>query len=189
MNCINLPFSKSQYDSVAVWLQAKVAKSSSWRVWLGSWRSSSTGVGRNGKPGSGSLDAAVAAAAAATHPRSPAAQQVSKHPVGIHSCLMLLLPCMKSSRLLLSEAPVLIAEKRKLVFSFLFPCMKPVACQCACNMHQPMCDGTTLQTLVAHAWESARDSSQFQSQVHMYQAQMIECQVHMYQAQLLVTKP
>jgi len=62
-------------------VQAKVAKSSSWRVWLGSWRSSSTGVGRNGKPGSGSLDAAVAAAAAATHPRSPAAQQVSKHVV------------------------------------------------------------------------------------------------------------
>ena len=63
------------------WLQAKVAKSSSWRVWLGSWRSSSTGAGGNGKPGSGSLNAAVAAAAAATHPRSPAAQQVSKHPV------------------------------------------------------------------------------------------------------------
>ncbi len=62
-------------------VQAKVAKSSSWRVWLGSWRSSSTGAGRNGKPGSGSLDAAVAAAAAATHPRSPAAQQVSKHVV------------------------------------------------------------------------------------------------------------
>ncbi|DBB18003.1 TPA: hypothetical protein ACH3X3_003000 [Trebouxia sp. C0006] len=57
--------------------KAKVAKSSSWRVWLGSWRSSSTGVGRNGKPGSGSLDAAVAAAAAATHPRSPAAQQLA----------------------------------------------------------------------------------------------------------------
>ncbi|KAL0028584.1 hypothetical protein WJX79_003521 [Trebouxia sp. C0005] len=57
--------------------KAKVAKSSSWRVWLGSWRSSSTGAGRNGKPGSGSLDAAVAAAAAATHPRSPAAQQLA----------------------------------------------------------------------------------------------------------------
>ena len=59
-------------------LQAKIAKSSSWRVWLGSWRSGGGGTGRNGKPGSGSLDAAVAAAAAAAHPRSPAAQQVSR---------------------------------------------------------------------------------------------------------------
>lgn len=58
-------------------MQAQVAKSSSWRVWLGSWRSGGGGTGRNGKPGSGSLDAAVAAAAAATDPRSPAAQQVS----------------------------------------------------------------------------------------------------------------
>ena len=58
-------------------LQAKVAKSSSWRVWLGSWRSGGGGAGRTGKSGSGSMDAAVAAAAAAAHPRSPAAQQVS----------------------------------------------------------------------------------------------------------------
>jgi len=61
--------------------QAKVAKSSSWRVWLGSWRSSGGGAGRNGKTGSGSLDAAVAAAAAVAHPRSPAAQQASQHAV------------------------------------------------------------------------------------------------------------
>lgn len=57
-------------------LQAQVAKSSSWRVWLGSWRSGGS-TGRTGKSGSGGMDAAVAAAAAAAHPRSPAAQQVS----------------------------------------------------------------------------------------------------------------
>ncbi|KAL3140747.1 hypothetical protein ABBQ32_005301 [Trebouxia sp. C0010 RCD-2024] len=59
--------------------KAKAVKSSSWRVWLGSWRS---GGGRTGKPGSGGLDAAVAAAAAATHPNSPAAQQLALEALG-----------------------------------------------------------------------------------------------------------
>ena len=58
-------------------LQTKVAKTSSWRVWLGSWRSGGGSGGRTGKSGSGGLDAAVAAAAAVAHPHSPAAQQVS----------------------------------------------------------------------------------------------------------------
>lgn len=77
--CAALQLSKQKRQWHVQRMQAKVAKSSSWRVWLGSWRSSSTGAGRNGKPGSGSLDAAVAAATAATHHHSPAAQQVSKH--------------------------------------------------------------------------------------------------------------
>ena len=63
-------------DNINEVSQAQVAKSSSWRVWLGSWRSGGS-TGRTGKSGSGGMDAAVAAAAAAAHPRSPAAQQVS----------------------------------------------------------------------------------------------------------------
>lgn len=70
-------------------LQAKVAKSSSWRVWLGSWRSGGGSAGRTDKSGSGAMDAAVAAAAAAAHPRSPAAQQVSLLEVLLYSQLVL----------------------------------------------------------------------------------------------------
>ena len=72
-------------------VQAKVAKSSSWRVWLGSWRSSGGGAGRDSKSGSGSLDVAVAAAAAAAHPRSPAAQQVCQHAATVRRAWQLLL--------------------------------------------------------------------------------------------------
>jgi len=107
-------------------VQAKVAKSSSWRVWLGSWRSSSTGAGRNGKPGSGSLDAAVAAAAAATHPRSPAAQQVSKHPVMTFGASQLLDGYINPHGACHLHGSL-------------------VGCQCACNMYLTMCDGSTLQ--------------------------------------------
>lgn len=59
-------------------MQAKVSKSSSWRGWLGSWRSNSGGQG--GKPSraptSANLDAAVAAASAATNQPAEATQQV-----------------------------------------------------------------------------------------------------------------
>ena len=73
-------------------VQSKVAKSSSWRGWLGSWRSDSGGQGGKltGASPSASMEAAVAAAAAATHQPAAATQQVisvvAQQPVHIKPC-------------------------------------------------------------------------------------------------------
>lgn len=78
-------------------LQVKVAKSSSWRGWLGSWRSSSGGHGAQGEgskaaeqASNASMDAAVAALATSTNQSGDTIQQVELSTVLCSRCNRLL---------------------------------------------------------------------------------------------------